>query len=196
MNIRSLALAMLLVPTHSIAETDTAHQSPCVFDTIFPIGDPSRWKRIKSMEQFSPGTPLGLIAWPSTLGKETSIPEWYALGNDSCDGVSLREEVKKQGTVWEEPGLRISELRHLPNGTYEVTLEATLFNPKGNGDRLVTLSYDILDRAGQVLQTANRTYKLVAKAKSGENADAVLLMTPDELTKVTNLRITITTKPY
>lgn len=187
---------MLLVPTHTIATTDLARQSPCVLESIFPIGEPSKWKRITSMEHFSPGVPLGLAAWPRTLGRETSIPEWYALGSSTCDGISLREEVTKQGTAWEEPGLRISELRHLPNGTYEVTLEATLFNPKGNVDRLVTLDYEMLDEAGQVVQTASRTYKLMAKAKSGENADVVLLLTPAELQKVTGLRLTITTKPY
>jgi hypothetical protein len=165
-------------------------------EVVFPIGDPSRWMRIKSMQHFSPGSSLGLAAWPPTLNKETSIPEWYALGKYTCDGVSLREEVKKQGAEWEEPGLRISELRHLPNGNYEVTLEATLFNPKGNTDRLVTLSYDVLDSNSQVLQSANRSYKLVAKAKSGENADVVLLVSPDEVKRITALRLTMTTKPY
>ena len=148
------------------------------------------------MEGFAPGRSLGLAAWPRTLGKETSIPEWYALGKYTCDGVSLREEVKKQGRVWEEPGLRISEMVHLPNGKYEATLEATLYNPKGNGDRLVTLSYDVLDGNGNQLQTASRTYKLVAKAKSGENADVVLLLSPDELQSVASLRLTMDTKPY
>ena len=152
--------------------------------------------RIKSMEQFSPGRPLGLTAWPRTLGKETSIPEWYELGRYTCDGVSLREEVKSHGTEWEEPGLRISELSHLLNGNYEVTLEATLFNPKGNQDRLVTLNYELLDGSGQQMQTASRTYKLVAKAKSGENADVVLLLTPDEMQRITSLRLSMSTKTY
>jgi hypothetical protein len=148
------------------------------------------------MEHFAKGSSLGLTAWPRVLGKETSIPEWYALGRYTCDGVSLREEVNSQGTQWEEPGLRISELRRLATGDYEVTLEATLFNPIGNGDRLVTLSYDVLDGSSAVMQSAQRTYKLVAKAKSGENADVVLLLTPAEIDRVSLLRITMTTKPY
>jgi hypothetical protein len=148
------------------------------------------------MEHFAQGSPLGLATWPSVLGKEASIPEWYALGRYTCDGVSLREEVKKQGTEWEEPGLRISELRHLPTGSYEVTLEATLYNPKGNGDRLVTLAYEILDSEKAVIQTAQRTYKLEAKAKSGENADVDLLVPSGDMPRVALLRLTITTKAF
>ena len=193
---RALVLIVLLLPSGGIAQEAFTRNSPCVTETVFPIADASRWKRIKTMEHFSPGSPLGLTVWPRTLGKETSIPEWYALGKYTCDGVSLREEVKKQGAEWEEPGLRISELRHLPNGNLEVTLEATLFNPVGNSDRLVTLSYEVLDPDGQQVQAASRSYKLAAKAKSGENADVVLLLTPDETRRVTNLRITITTKKF
>ena len=173
-----------------------ALEPPCVFDTVFPVGEPSRWKRIKTMEHFMAGSSFGLSAWPTKLGKETSIPEWYALGRYTCDGVSLREEVKKNGSEWEEPGLRIQELRHPPGGNYEVTLEATLYNPVGNRDRIVTLAYEILDADKAVLQTAQRSYKLVAKAKSGENADVILLLTPTELARVAFLRLTMTTKPY
>ena len=177
-------------------QDDYIHKSPLVVEAVFPIGDPSRWMRITTMEHFAPGRPLGLTAWPKKLGKETSIPEWYALGRYTCDGVSLREEVKKHGTEWEEPGLRLSEVRHLPSGSYEVTLEATLYNPKGNGDRLVTLSYEVLDSDKNVMQTASRTYSLVAKAKSGENADVVLLVKPEDLARIAYLRLTMTTKPY
>jgi hypothetical protein len=191
-----LALALLLIPPPAAAQDDFIRRSPCVLETVFPIGDPTRWKRVKSMQHFSAGTSLGFAAWPNHFEKETSIPEWYALGRYACDGVSLREEVKNRGTEWEEPGLRISELLHMPTGKYQVTLEATLFNPKGNSDRLVTLAYDVLDSNKQSLQTATRSYKLVAKAKSGENADALLLFMPDELKRVAALRLTITTKPY
>jgi hypothetical protein len=192
----TLLIAGLLFRDLSKAEEAFARQSPCLIETAFPLGDASKWNRVKSMEHFEPGKALGLAAWPTVLGKETSIPEWYALGRYTCDGVSLREEVKKHGAEWEEPGLRISELRHLPNGNYEVTLEATLYNPKGNGDRLVTLVYEILDNAKAVIQTAERTYKLDAKAKSGENADAILLVTPADMPRVAALRLTITTKAY
>ena len=147
------------------------------------------------MERFKPGKPLGLTTWPQHFGTETSIPEWYELGRYTCDGVSLREEVTKHGTMWEEPGLRVSDLVRLPNGNYSVTLEATLYNPKGNQDRLVTLDYVFLDGANQQVGTASRTYKLVAKAKSGENADVGLQLTPDEMHRITKLRLTMTTKP-
>lgn len=196
MKLPGLIVVALLAAINSRADESYSRQSPCVLETNFPVADPSRWMRIKSMEHFASGRSLGLTAWPRNLGKETSIPEWYALGRYTCDGVSLREEVKARGTEWEEPGLRISELAHLPNGSYEVTLEATLYNPKGNGDRLVTLDYDLLDQSGQQVQTASRTYKLAGKAKSGENADVVLLLTPDEMRRTVNLRITMTTKTY
>ncbi len=196
MKMKILLIAILLLPVPCWAQETFAHQSPLVIETVFPLGDASKWKRVKSMEGFAKGSPLGLAAWPKVLGKETSIPEWYALGRYTCDGVSLREEVKKHGTEWEEPGLRISELRHLPTGNYEVTLEATLFNPKGNGDRLVTLAYEILDNDKAVIQTAERTYKLEARAKSGENADVILLVTPADMPRVDALRLTITIKPF
>jgi hypothetical protein len=196
MKIGILPIAFLMLSVHGSAQEDFIRESPLVIETVFPLGDPSSWKRIKTMEHFATGSSLGLTTWPKKLGKETSIPEWYALGRYTCDGVSLREEVKKHGTEWEEPGLRISELRHPPSGNYEVTLEATLFNPKGNGDRLVTLFYEVLDSNKEVMQTAQRTYKLVAKAKSGENADVVLLLTPTDLPRVSALRLTMTTTPY
>lgn len=196
MRLRILILALIAVfPAHGVpAADDFARQSPCLFETVFPIGDPSRWKRIASMERFTQGKPLGLKTWPRHMGTETSIPEWYELGRYTCDGVSLREEVTKHGTVWEEPGLRVSDLVLLPNGNYQVTLEATLYNPKGNQDRTVTLDYVFLDNADQQVGTANRTYKLVAKAKSGENADVLLLLTPDEMQRITKLRLSMTTK--
>lgn len=173
-----------------------ARQSPCVFETVFPLGDPARWKRVKSMEGFAGGTPLGLTAWPPVLNRETSIPEWYDLGRIICDGVSLREEVKSKGTVWEEPGLRLQQVRRAPTGKLEVTLEATLYNPKGNADRLVTLDYEVLGADGELLQTAHREYKLVAMAKSGENADVILLLEPADVARVASLRLTLTTRPY
>jgi hypothetical protein len=105
-------------PAEPTTQDAFKRQSPFIIETVFPVGDASRWKRITTMQHFATGSALGLRAWPRVLGKETSIPEWYALGKYTCDGVSLREEVKKNGSEWEEPGLRISELRVLSSRKY------------------------------------------------------------------------------
>ena len=169
--------------------------SPMVIETVFPIGDPSAWRKIKSLEGFTPGQPIKLGAWPAKLGKEISLPEWYALGRYTCDGVSLREEVTSRGRQWEEPGLRVQELRSVPSG-FEVTLEATLYNPKTNHDKLVTLSVDVLDGDNAIIATGSRVQKTPADSKSGNNADVVFLFSKEELRRVAKLRLTLSTKDY
>src|SRR5678816_4324198 len=90
-------------------------------------------------------------------GREWSTPEWYALGKTSCDGIYLREEVTAKGARWEEPGLR-TEIRRVKSG-YEVTIEATLYNPKGNHDKLVTLAYQLLSKDDRPIASAERTQR-------------------------------------
>lgn len=71
----------------------TQFHSPMVLETIFPISDLSAWRKITSMEGFTNGKPLGLGAWPARLGRETSIPAWYELGRDTCDGVTIAVDI-------------------------------------------------------------------------------------------------------
>jgi hypothetical protein len=77
-----------------------------------------------------------------------------------------------------------------------VTVEATLYNPKTNRDKLVTLSYELLASDGSVLASGSRSQKSPANAKSGNNADSVFLLSPDEIQRVAKLRLTMTTKDY
>jgi hypothetical protein len=174
---------------------------PCVFETEFPLADSSRWMKVKSLENFAAGKPLN-ITGPWSLssakffgdGREWSIPEWYALGRDACDGIYLREEVTSHGKKWEEAGLR-TEIRRIKSG-FEVTVEATLYNPKGNHDKLVTLFFEVLSADGEKIATGSRVQKAPDNAKSGNNADAVFLLSPEEIQRVARLRLTMTTKDY
>ena len=172
-----------------------AQHSPLVLETVFPLADPSAWRKIKSMQGFAPGRPINLAAWPAKLGKEISLPEWYALGRYTCDGVSLREEVTSHGREWKEPGLRIQELRVVPSG-FEITLEATLYNPKTNGAKLVTVLAEVLGADDAVIATGSRIQRAPADSKSGNNADVVFLFARDEMKKAAKLRLTLSTKDY
>ena len=121
---------------------------PCVFETEFPLGNAKLWMKVNSLENFRKGTPSKVDgSWSLSSakffgdGREWSTAEWYAIGKTPCDGLYLREEVTSHGTRWEEPGLR-TEIRRVKSG-YEVTVEATIYNPKTNHDKLATLSYMI-----------------------------------------------------
>lgn len=182
----------------ALASADTG---PCVFETAFPLGEAKSWMKVKSLENFSTGTPLKIDgSWSMSSakffgdGREWSTAEWYAVGKTPCDGIYLREEVTSHGTKWEEPGLR-TEIRRVKSG-YEVTVEATIYNPKGNRDKLVTLSYELLSMNGEAVATGSRTQRSPADAKSGNNADSVFLLSPDEVTSVARLRLTVATKDY
>ena len=75
-------------------------------------------------------------------------------------------------------------------------MEATIYNPKSNRDKLVTLSYELLSKDCETIASGQRTQRSPANAKSGNNADSVFLLSPDEVTRVTRLRLTVTTKDY
>ena len=67
---------------------------PCVFELEFPLADSSRWMKVKSLENFAAGKPLGITGtWSLSSpkffgdGKEWSTAEWYALGRSRCDGI-------------------------------------------------------------------------------------------------------------
>ena len=137
--------------------------------------------KVNSLQNFSKGKPLKVDAkWEVSTarffgdGREWSTPEWYALGKMPCDGIFLREEVTSHGTRWEEPGLR-TEIRRVKSG-FEVTTEATLYNPKTNHDKLVTLAYELLAVDGAVVASESRTQRTPANAKSGNNVDCVFLL--------------------
>ncbi len=168
-----------------------AFNSPMVIETVFPAADPSLWMEFQSLEEFKPGK-----STHGKLGKWFSVPEWYALGKFTCDGVSLREEAKKNGT-WEEPGLRM-RVRWLGTGAAEraeVTVEATLYNPKNNHDKMVTLHFEVLSGENSIA-VASLTMKAPDNAKSGNNGDVTFVFSKDELRSAMKLRITITTKDY
>jgi hypothetical protein len=174
---------------------------PCVVEAAFPLADSSRWMKVNSLENFAKGKPLNVSGtWSMSTakffgdGREWSTPEWYALGRTSCDGIYLREEVRSQGRTWNEPGLR-TEVRRVKSG-FEVTIEATLYNPKGNRDKLVTLAYEVLPETGEPIATGSRNQKSPANAKSGNNADVVFLLSPEDIKRVARIRLTMTTKDY
>ena len=174
---------------------------PCVFETSFPLSNPTRWMKVTSLENFAKGKPLKIDGqWGMSTakffgdGREWSTPEWYALGKTPCDGIFLREEVTSHGTRWEEPGLR-TEIRRVKRG-YEVTTEATLYNPKTNRDKLVTLAYELLSANGDVVAIESRTQRAPANAKSGNNVDCIFLLSAEDIMRVNQLRLSMTTQDY
>ena len=194
---RTLALAAACFAAAAAAPAG----EPCVFETEFPLGNAKLWMKVNSLENFTKGTPLKVDgSWSLSSakffgdGREWSTAEWYAIGKTPCDGLYLREEVTSHGTRWEEPGLR-TEIRRVKSG-YEVTVEATIYNPKTNHDKLATLSYDLLAEDRETIASASRTQRSPANAKSGNNVHSLFSLSPDEVSRVTKLRLTMMTRDY
>jgi hypothetical protein len=130
------ALLMAVSVPHAVAQAasqgaasneKTAFASPMVLETVFAAADRSLWDPAK-------GHVAG--AWFST-------EDYRGLGRFACDGVYLRSDFKpKQGT-W-VPGLEMS-VREGTDGQVQVKVRVTADNPKNNGDRKVTVLFEVMN---------------------------------------------------
>ena len=78
--------SMALSEAKGTAPTLYELRSPMVLETTFPIGQPSAWRTIKSLEGFEPGRPLSISTWPAKLGKEEAFPNGTRSGSTPATG--------------------------------------------------------------------------------------------------------------
>lgn len=187
----SLALASYLVVAQTVRRADAstlvlpfnAFRSPMVIETVFPA-DPLLWMETGSLRGFQSGTSIH-----GKLGKRFSIPEWYALGKLTCDGVSLRGEARPNGS-WDDPGLTM-KVRPV-SGQFLVTLDATIYNPKPNHDKRATVSFELL-KGIDVIARDSCTIRTKDKGRGGHSGNVKLMLWKDDLASATKLRTTMTT---
>ena len=169
------------------ASAATAHpdafRSPMVIETVFPA-DSSLWMETDSLGGFKSGRSIH-----GKLGKWFSIPEWYALGKLTCDGVSLRGDARSDGS-WGGAGLTMKVKPQ--SGEFLVTLDATIYNPTSNPDKIATLAFELL-KGDAVIAKESCAIETKDNGRGGHSGNVKLWLWKDELASTTKLRVTMTT---
>jgi hypothetical protein len=149
-----------------------AYRSPIVVETKFAAADRSLW---------------GL------KGKAFTIPEWWELGNVSCDGVYLRGDTDRQ-TQW-DPFIKM-KARELSGDSVEVTMTIGVQNAKHNQDKTVTLLLEVVNGEQRA---ASASVRIKAPDNGQGSFEDVLFTLPAAYLRtdpMTKLRITMTTNGY
>lgn len=175
----------------------TSFVTPMVLETVFPVAHPEKWMDSESLQ---PGKK------PKHVKKGWfSVPEWYRLGQYTCDGVSLREAVSKgvfgaKTGVWEQPGL---QMRVDKDGNRSVAkVKAFIYNPPGNHDKRVRVLFEVLTSNGMLMsETGVRDVEETVgfhfmPGTGGKDVTVEFTLTPDQLVQVTGLRLTVSTVDY
>jgi hypothetical protein len=189
-----LALFSYLVVAQTVRQADAsalpalpnAFHSPMVIETVFPA-NPSLWMDTDSLAGFKSGRSVH-----GKLGKRFSIPEWYALGKFTCDGVSLRGDARSDGS-WDDAGLTMMVTPL--SGAFLVTLHATIHNPKPNPDKTATVHFEVL-HGDDVIAKDSCVIATKDNGRGGHSGNVKLMLWKDELASATKLRTTITTANY
>jgi hypothetical protein len=150
--------------------------SPMVLETVFAAADRTLWTKKDRHES----------------GRDWfTVPEYHALGRFTCDGVSLRDPTKNG--EW-RPGLFLSA-RDLPDGNVDVGIFVKVRNPGANSDKLVKLSFEVLN-GDEVVASATMEPINVEDNARGDDGE-VRLTVPAAALRIepmTKLRITMTTR--
>jgi hypothetical protein len=192
--ILSLAVFSYLLAVPTAGQSDAgnrpalpnAFRSPMVIETAFPA-NPSLWMDTDSLAGFQPGR-----SNRGELGKWFSIPEWYALGKFTCDGVSLRGDARSDGS-WNDAGLtmRVKPQR----GAFLVMLAATIHNSELNPDKTATVSFEVFNTDGVIAKDSVRI-QTKDNGRGGHSGNVKLVLSKNQLASATKLRITTTTADY
>jgi hypothetical protein len=149
-----------------------AQHSPMILETVFAAADRSLWGDGRT--------------W-------FAVKEYRDLGEYSCDGVSLRANNRKDGSVW-DAGLQMTA-RGTTDGKVEVKIRASITNPPHNHDKIVTVMLQILN-GDQVVE--NAVIGPVGAEDNNNNVNkSVTLILPADVLKtdpMTRLRLTMTTQ--
>lgn len=179
-----LVLAQTVRTDHSRAKpVANTFASPMVIETAFPA-DPSLWMDTESLAGFKSGR-----STHGALGTRFSIPEWYALGRLTCDGLSFRADARPDGS-WDNAGLTMM-VKPL-SGAFLVTLDATIHNPTPSPDKTATVFFEVL-RGEDVIAKDSCIIATRDRGRGGHSGNVKLVLWRDEMASATKLRTTMTT---
>jgi len=177
--IRSMALAVLIVPAAALAagqagdSQPAAHASPMVLETVFAAADRTLW--------VPPGEPGS--------GKWFSTDAYHDLGSQTCEGVALRSDYNKKRGTWDS-GLELA-VKKLTDGMAVVKVRAAVDNPNDNHDMKVGIRFEVLDGDTVVATDEDST----GVEEGDEKKVGVTLTVPERLLKadpMPKLRLTMT----
>jgi hypothetical protein len=156
-------------------------RSPMVVDTVFaPALDSAVWIKANGKKP---------AKW--NKGDWFTVPEYHDLGNYTCDGVSLRRDYQQRRNTWDS-GLEMRMVER--NDQTDVTIRVTVTNPKYVHDKMMTLTFEVLE--GTTSIKASAAFK-VEEEEEGDEKVKIRIPTAALITHpAPTLRITITTMDY
>jgi len=160
------------VEVHQGTAAPTEFHSPMIIDTIFIVADRSRWQvRGKSSEWFT-------------------SDEYHDLGKYRCDGLSLRQDYDAEKGTWES-GLSVKP-QELESGDVETRVRLSVFNPKHNHDKLVTVTLEVRNGEKVVGMATIGPWKVEDKGRENTNKGTIIIPASELSTNPTTaLRITV-----
>lgn len=182
-NITSAPTAPLITPPNAQVVAmgpvnPNARHSPWVVETAFAPADPRLWVD----EHWTPSEPK-----PWNKGAFTTV-EYHDLGKYSCDGLFLRDN--DRNGEWSS-GLILK--KKIKGDETQVEIEAHVTNPKTVHDKLVTLSFEVIN-GETVVGKATIRIKVGQDDESSKTAKLVLASSSLVYSPITKLRITMMTQ--
>ena len=155
------------------ASESSVFSSPMIITTAFAAADRSLWGN----------------------GDWFSVDDYKDLGRFTCEGVSIRREYSHRRQTWDS-GLELAARVKSP-GVVQVRARVSVYNPKDNHDKVVTVLLEIMD-GDQVLKSAT-VGPVKIEDNGGEEDERVALLVPMELLEKQpspTLRLTVVAKNY
>ena len=124
-----------------------------------------------------------------------AVDDYKKLGRFTCEGVSIRRDYSHRGQTW-DAGLELAARVKSP-GVVQVKARVSVYNPKHNHDKAVTVLLEIMD-GDQVLRTAT-VGPIKIEDNGGEEDERASLLVPMELLAKKpspTLRLTVIAKNY
>lgn len=154
----------------NVPAVPTEFRSPMIIDTVFAAADQSLWGK----------------------GSWFTVKDYFALGEFTCDGVSLRNDYSIRRGAWDS-GLWLA-VKQVDEEYVRVKIRAIAHNPKKNHDKVVNLVFEIMN--GEEPLKVVKMPPFTVEDNSDEVDQEVAFMLPVEhirLEPPPSMRITMTT---
>lgn len=122
-----------------------------------------------------------------------AVDDYKNLGRFTCEGVSIRRDYDRRQQTWDS-GLELAARVKSP-GVVQLKARVSIYNPKHNQDKAVTVLFEIMD-GDQVLKTAT-VGPIKVEDDGGEDDERVALLFPIGLLDkqpAPTLRLTVVAK--
>jgi hypothetical protein len=161
------------------------YHSPMVIETVFAAADRSLWDK-KENKRYG-------RYW-------FTVTEYHDLGKFTCDGISITDPT--EGDLWDRikhegqwaSGLFMSA-KELPGDKVDLGIRVKITNPKGNHDKRVTFTFEILNGDQIAASAVMKPIKIEEKSFGDDGKLYITLPTATAL-GATKFRITMTTENY